>query len=96
MHSYLERESFQLLEASSDEEAESIAAAYHQTIHLLVADVIMPGRNGRSWHIGCQHGSRISKSYLSRDTSTMLSTSCTGRMPELLLKPFPGSELVGG
>lgn len=48
MHTYLEREGFQLLEASSAEEAESIAATYRQPIHVLVADVIMPEGTERS------------------------------------------------
>ncbi len=46
MHNYLEREGFQLLEARDAEEAELIASVYREPIHLLVSDVVMPGRTG--------------------------------------------------
>ena len=46
MHKYLEREGYQLLEATSAEQAEALAAAYGEPIHLLIADVIMPGLTG--------------------------------------------------
>jgi len=46
MHSYLEREGYQLLEARNAEEAEAIAGAYDEPIHMLVTDVVMPGMTG--------------------------------------------------
>ena len=46
MRRYLEQQGFQLLEASSAEEAELIAETYQEPIHVLVADVAMPGRSG--------------------------------------------------
>ena len=46
MHNYLEREGYQMLEARDAEEAELIANEYREPIHLLVSDVVMPGRTG--------------------------------------------------
>ena len=46
MHNYLEREGYQLLEARNAEEAESIAEVYDEPIHVLVADIVMPGAAG--------------------------------------------------
>lgn len=46
MHSYLEREGFQLLEASNAEEAEIIAGVYQKPIDVLVTDVVMSGMSG--------------------------------------------------
>ena len=46
MHGYLEREGFQMLEASNAEEAELIAEVYQEPIHVLVTDVVMPGMSG--------------------------------------------------
>lgn len=46
MHMVLEREGYQLLEAGNAEEAELIAEIYEKPIHVLVADVMMPGRTG--------------------------------------------------
>jgi PAS domain S-box-containing protein len=46
MHTYLEREGYQLLEAKNAEEAELIAGAYRNSIDLLISDVIMPGITG--------------------------------------------------
>jgi CheY-like chemotaxis protein len=94
MHSYLEREGFQLLEASSAEEAESIAIAYRQPIHVLVADMVMPGRSG----------AELARRLAARQPDMRVLfvsgyrhdaiDQCCGRDAELLLKPFPASELV--
>lgn len=46
MHTYLERSGFQLLEARNAEEAALIAEVYPEPIHILVADVVMPGVSG--------------------------------------------------
>jgi hypothetical protein len=46
VHRHLERQGFQLLEAGNPEEAELIAEVYQEPIHVLVADVLMPGMTG--------------------------------------------------
>jgi CheY-like chemotaxis protein len=46
MHSFLEREGYQLLEAENAEEAEDLAELYEGSIHVLVSDVLMPGMSG--------------------------------------------------
>ncbi|HXM44074.1 MAG TPA: response regulator [Bryobacteraceae bacterium] len=46
MHQLFEKEGYQLLEASDGCEAEVIAAQYNEPIHVLVADVEMPGVSG--------------------------------------------------
>jgi two-component system, cell cycle sensor histidine kinase and response regulator CckA len=94
MHTYLEREGFQLLEASTAEEAESIAAAYRQPIHVLVADVIMPGRNGTD--LARRLSARqpdMKVLFVSGYRHDAIDQSC-GPDAEVLLKPFPASELV--
>ena len=89
MHGYLEREGFQLLTASSAEEAESIAVAYRDPIDLLVADVVMPGRSG----------TELARRMMARQPEIkILSVSgyrhdamdqFAGPDAEFLLKPFP-------
>jgi two-component system cell cycle sensor histidine kinase/response regulator CckA len=92
MHGYLEREGFQLLEASNAEEAEAIAAAYRDPIHVLVADVFMPGRNGS------ELARRLAP--LQPDMKVLFVSGYRHDAldqfegAELLLKPFPASELV--
>jgi two-component system cell cycle sensor histidine kinase/response regulator CckA len=46
VHTYLEREGYQLLEARNAEEALAIAEVYPEPIHVLVTDVVMPGMTG--------------------------------------------------
>ena len=92
MHGYLEREGFQLLEASNAEEAEAIAAAYRGAINVLVADVVMPGRNGS------ELARRLAP--LQPDMKVLFVSGYRHDAldqfagAELLLKPFPASELV--
>jgi PAS domain S-box-containing protein len=45
--SFLEERGFQVLTASSGEEALQVAAEFPGKIHLLLSDVVMPGMNGR-------------------------------------------------
>jgi CheY-like chemotaxis protein len=46
MHSQLEREGYQLLDARNAEEAELIAKAFQDPINVLVTDIVMPGMSG--------------------------------------------------
>lgn len=46
MRCYLEREGYRVLEARSGEEAEHLAQAHPEAIHILIADVAMPGMTG--------------------------------------------------
>jgi two-component system, cell cycle sensor histidine kinase and response regulator CckA len=94
MHSYLEREGFQLLEASSAEEAESIAIAYRQPIHVLVADMVMPGRSGAELARRLAARQPDMKVLFVSGYRHDAIDQCCGRDAELLLKPFPASELV--
>ena len=94
MHGYLEREGFQLLEAGSAEEAESIATAFRHPINVLVADVVMPGRNGAE--LARRLAARqpqMKVLFISGYRHDAIDQTC-GPDAELLLKPFPGSELV--
>jgi two-component system, cell cycle sensor histidine kinase and response regulator CckA len=94
MHGYLEREGFQLLAASSAEEAESIAEAYRHPIDLLVADIVMLGRSG----------AELAQRMVARQPEIKIlfvsgyrhdaMDQFGGPGAEFLLKPFPGSELV--
>ncbi len=95
MHNYLEREGYQLLEARTAEEAESIAEVYEEPIHVLVTDVVMPGISGP------QLAERIK---LLRPDMKVLFVSgyrhdvleLEGLRPDMtvLAKPFVASELL--
>ena len=93
---YLEREGYQLLEARTAEEAEKIAEAYQEPIHILVTDVVMPGMTGPQlvqrlapvrpemkvlFVSGYRHDSLGPNGLWSREAN-------------VLPKPFPASELV--
>jgi two-component system, cell cycle sensor histidine kinase and response regulator CckA len=43
---YLEREGYRVLEAATGEDAEHLAQAHPEAIHILIADVAMPGMTG--------------------------------------------------
>jgi two-component system cell cycle sensor histidine kinase/response regulator CckA len=93
MHGYLEREGYQLLEASDPAEAELIAEVYTEPIHILVTDVMMPGMTGP------QLADRLAPL---RPEMKVLFVSgyrhdalegC-GQDLNVLSKPFPASELL--
>jgi len=94
MHVYLEREGFQILDASNGEHAELIAGAYRQPIHMLVTDVLMPGKNGPelAQDLGPKHPEMkvLFVSGYRHDTLDQF----VGPEAELLAKPFPAAELV--
>jgi two-component system, cell cycle sensor histidine kinase and response regulator CckA len=94
MHAHLEHEGFQLLEASNGEDAELLAAAYREPIHVLVTDVIMPGKNGPELAQRlAPHHPDMKILYVSgyrHDTIEQF----VGPGAELLAKPFPAGELV--
>lgn len=94
MHVYLEREGFQVLDASNGEHAKMIAGVYRQPIHMLVTDVLMPGKNGPelAQDLAPQHPEMrvLFVSGYRHDTLDQF----MGSEAELLAKPFPASELV--
>ncbi len=94
MHAYLEREGFQLLVASTGEAAEAIATAYREPIHVLVTDVIMPGKNGPdlTQALAPLHPD-MKVLYVSGYRHDTLDQFLEPGA-ELLPKPFPAAELV--
>jgi CheY-like chemotaxis protein len=96
MHSFLEREGYQLLEAENAEEAEDLAELYEGSIHVLVSDVMMPGMTGpelaaRLMPLRPEMKTLFVSGY-PHDTLERLGLS-KGDL-NLLSKPFPAAELV--
>ncbi|MBZ5622268.1 MAG: response regulator [Acidobacteriia bacterium] len=96
MHKLLEREGYQLLEARNGQEAADMAAVYEKPIDILVTDVVMHGMTGPElaerlaplrpdmkvlFVSGYRHDTLEHHRHLNRDMN-------------LLLKPFPGAELL--
>jgi len=95
MHSYLSREGFQLLEAGNPEEAELIAEAYQEPIHVLVTDVVMPEMTGP------QLAGRLAPFrpdmqvlFVSGYPHDALAPYGLDLSANILSKPFPASELL--
>jgi signal transduction histidine kinase len=95
MHSYLSREGFQLLEARNPEEAELIAEACQEPIHVLVTDVVMPEMTGP------QLAERLARSrpdmkvlFVSGYAHDALARYGLDGSANILSKPFPASELL--
>jgi two-component system, cell cycle sensor histidine kinase and response regulator CckA len=94
MHVYLEREGFQVLDASNGEHAKMIAGVYREPIHMLVTDVLMPGKNGPELaHDLAPHHPEMRVLFVSGYRHDTLD-QFVGPEAELLPKPFPASELV--
>ena len=96
MHSFLEREGYQLLEAENAEEAEDLAELYEGSIHVLVSDVMMPGITGpelsaRLTPLRPEMKILFVSGY-PHDTLERLGLS-KGDL-NLLPKPFPAAELL--
>jgi len=93
---FLEAYGYKVLEAGSAEEAIRIADEFHQPIHLLLTDVIMPGMSGR----------QLAEKVLSQNPNTKIvyMTGYTDDMivqhkvlepgVQLLQKPFTKAELA--
>jgi PAS domain S-box-containing protein len=93
---FLETYGYRVLEAGSAEEAIRIAEEFHQPIHLLLTDVIMPGMSGR----------QLAEKILSQNPNTKIvyMTGYTDDMivqhkvlepgVQLLQKPFTKAELA--
>jgi two-component system, cell cycle sensor histidine kinase and response regulator CckA len=94
MHTYLEREGFQLLEASNGEEAELLANAYRHPIDILVTDVIMPGKKGPDLAQALAPRRPDMKVLFVSGYRHDTLERFVGPEAELLPKPFPASELV--
>jgi hypothetical protein len=96
LHAYLERQGYQLLEASSAEAAELIAETYEDPIHVLVTDVVMP----------CMAGPQLAERLvaLRPDMKVLFITGyrhdhlasslSINQGINVLPKPFPPAELV--
>ena len=96
MHTYLEREGYQLLEARNAEEAQSLAEAYRDPIDILVTDVIMPGVTGPQL---AEHLSKTRRDlkvlFVSGYRHDKLENEGVMRQGVAVLpKPFAASELV--
>lgn len=89
MHKHFENEGFQLLEATSGEEAEVIAERYGEPIHVLVTDVVMPGMSGP------QLADRLS--LLRPDLKVLFVSGYPHDSLEgsYLAKPFSAAQLLG-
>jgi hypothetical protein len=96
MHSFLEREGYQLLEAENAEEAEDLAELYEGSIHVLVSDVLMPGITGPELAAKLTplrpEMKTLFVSGYPHDTLERLRLS-KGDL-NLLSKPFPAAELL--
>ena len=96
MHSFLEREGYQLLEAENAEEAEDLAELYEGSIHVLVSDVLMPGMTGPELAAKLMplrpEMKTLFVSGYPHDTLERLGLS-KGDL-NLLPKPFPAAELL--
>jgi CheY-like chemotaxis protein len=97
MHLHLEKEGYQLLEASDGEEAENIAEKYSEPIHVLVTDVSMPGMTGPQLadrlaalrpDLKVLFVSGYPHDFLERD-------GVLDRRRSFLPKPFSAAELLG-
>jgi len=95
MHTYLEREGYQLLEARNAEEAEALVLAYREPIDILVTDVVMPGLNGPQLAERLKQGRPDLKVlYVSGYRHNSLEEGVPRQGLNVLPKPFPASELV--
>jgi len=96
IHRVLEREGYQILEATNAEEAEALATAFSQPIDLLITDVIMPGITGNELAArlaGPHPGMRVLFISGYRH-DTLEDQGLLDRRINLLAKPFPVAELL--
>ncbi len=94
--SFLEEHGFQVLSASSGEEALQVAANFHGTIHLLLTDIVMPGMNGRvlAEHLLARHPT-MKVLYMSGYTDSFIAGhGVLNQGTRLLHKPFTEEVLV--
>ena len=93
MHGCLKREGYEMLEARDAEEAERIARTCPGPIHVLVADVAMPGMSGPQLAARLRHlRPEMRTLFVTASGSDELERA--GLSPEdLLLKPFQVPEL---
>ena len=92
----LERYGYRVLAAASGQEAEQLAAAHAEPIHLLLTDVIMPGITGRELaeRITAER-SGMAVLYMSGYTDqTMARSGVLDPGVQLLAKPFTPSQLA--
>jgi PAS domain S-box-containing protein len=95
VHGYLETKGLQFLEARNAEDAELIASVYQQPIHVLVTDVVMPGKTGPQLAETLRSARPDLKVlYISGYRRDRLETAGVPRDASILTKPFPPSQLL--
>jgi PAS domain S-box-containing protein len=96
MHRYLLRDGYQLLEARTAEEAAGLAELYTNPIHLLIADVIMPGMTGPELasRLSAQRSELRALFVSGYRYDTLEHEGFIDRRLNLLTKPFPAGELL--
>ena len=93
---FLQRDGYQILEARTADEAAAIAEVYSDPIHLIIADVIMPGMTGPELanRLSVQRSELHALFVSGYGHDTLEQQGFIDRRLNLLTKPFPASEFL--